>query len=122
LAEIVYSIDGVVKEIKDANTRASLQVLPYEFKLKEPTSDSIKFGKISEIKFHLLNYFKINFNTLFDVVSNFSRKTGDYSSLSLVDLHLLALAYQLCKESLTSDEFARLKTEPKNCYVNIDNS
>ena len=44
LTDRVYTIPGVVAEIKDENTRASLQVLPYDFKLKEPNSDALKFG------------------------------------------------------------------------------
>jgi len=56
---LVYAVDGVVDEIKDANTRASLQILPYEFKLKNPTSDAVKFGKFRRI---CIDYFKeINF-------------------------------------------------------------
>lgn len=44
LTNTAYAVPGVVAEIKDENTRASLQVLPYEFKLKEASSDAIKFG------------------------------------------------------------------------------
>ena len=45
LAEKVYAISGIVNEIKDENTRASLQILPYKFHFKEPSRDAIKFGK-----------------------------------------------------------------------------
>lgn len=46
LTDRVYAVPGVVAEIKDENTRASLQVLPYDFKLKEASSDAIKFGSL----------------------------------------------------------------------------
>lgn len=88
LTDTVYCVDGVIGEIKDASTRESLNVLPFEFKLKQASSDAVKF------------------------ISNFSRKTGDYSNLSAVDLHLLALTYQLCKENLNEEEFKQLKLEP----------
>lgn len=45
ITDTAYAVDGVVSEIKDANTKASLQVLPYDFKLKQPSSDAMKFGK-----------------------------------------------------------------------------
>lgn len=98
LAGKVYSVSGVVSEIKDANTRASLQVLPYEFHFKEPSSDSIKF------------------------VSQFARKTGDYTNLSAVDLNLIALTYQLCKENMDKDEFDQLKQEPIKNYQPLINA
>lgn len=88
LTDRVYTIPGVVAEIKDENTRASLQVLPYDFKLKEPNSDALKF------------------------VTLFARKTGDLCNLSSVDLNLIALTYQLCKENLSAEEFNQLRTEP----------
>jgi hypothetical protein len=61
LSNLVYAVDGVVDEIKDANTRASLQILPYEFKLKTPSSDAVKFGN-----------FEIIFRTVM-IRKNFSR-------------------------------------------------
>ena len=50
-------------------------------------------------------------------MSDFSRKTGDYSNLSAVDLNLLALTYQLCKENLTAEEFSHLRKEPVKTQV-----
>jgi rRNA maturation endonuclease Nob1 len=88
LADTVYCVSAVIDEIRDENTRASLQILPYEFKLKEPTSDASKF------------------------VANFARKTGDYANLSAVDLQLISLSYQLCKETMEPEEFANLNLEP----------
>jgi len=51
------------------------------------------------------------------IVGEFSRKTGDYSNLSAVDLQLLALTYQLCKENLSAEEFSKLKLEPCKSMV-----
>ena len=47
----------------------------------------------------------------------FARKTGDFSNLSTVDLHLIALTYQLCRENLTEEEFNQLRTEPPKNIV-----
>ena len=54
LTNKVYSVPGVVAEIKDETTRNSLQVLPYDFKLKEPSSDSLKFGNYINILYNLI--------------------------------------------------------------------
>ena len=43
-------------------------------------------------------------------VSDFARKTGDYQSLSAVDIRVLALTYQLTKEFVGTDH---LKKEPE---------
>lgn len=108
MCDIAYAVNGVVGEIRDANTRAYLQVLPFEFKLKEPTSDAVKFG----IYFIILVLLSSAIYRLKYKVSNFARKTGDYSNLSAVDLQLVSLTYQLCKENYTAEEFSMLKLEP----------
>ncbi|XP_022084009.1 RNA-binding protein NOB1-like [Acanthaster planci] len=74
IAENVYTTQGVVNEIKDSATRQRLTVLPYDLKYREPSPESVK------------------------IISEFAKKTGDYRSLSAVDLKVLALAYQLTKE------------------------
>jgi RNA-binding protein NOB1 len=91
LTDDAYCVDGVVAEIRDETTRQSLQVLPYDLHFKNPTTESINF------------------------VSNFAKKTGDFYNLSAVDLQLIALSYQLCKENLPGDVFEKqLKKEPTN--------
>ena len=119
----MYSVNGVIGEIKDANTRASLQVLPYEFKFKEPSHEAAKFSIDNFSEFiSCIPIYKLFLLTIFQV-GNFSRKTGDYSNLSAVDLQLLALTYQLCKENLSSEEFSKLKVEPvKPDVIEILNS
>ncbi|XP_072169063.1 RNA-binding protein NOB1-like [Diadema setosum] len=86
IAENVHTLQVVVNEIRDKSTRERLAVLPYELKFREPSTECIQF------------------------VSNFARKTGDYQSLSAVDIRVLALAYQLTKEHVGTDH---LKKEPE---------
>lgn len=50
------------------------------------------------------------FSKCFSSVTNYSKKTGDYASLSAVDLRLLALTYQLYEENVGTD---KLNLEPK---------
>jgi len=88
-AENIYTVNGAVKEIKDRATRERLQFLPYKLVVKEPSSDAYK---------HVLD---------------FSKKTGDFSNLSLVDLNIIALTYQLEKENVGTDH---LNQEP-SCEV-----
>lgn len=86
IAAKIYSIQDVVNEIKDKATRQRLQVLPYELNLREPSTEAIK------------------------LVTDFSKKTGDYRSLSAIDIKLMALVYQLEKELKGTDH---IKTEPQ---------
>ncbi|XP_038068009.1 RNA-binding protein NOB1-like [Patiria miniata] len=74
IAENVYTTQGVVREIKDAATRQRLAVLPYDLKYRDPSPECLQ------------------------IISDFSKKTGDYRSLSSVDVKVLALTYQLTKE------------------------
>uniref|UniRef100_A0A1X7TKB4 RNA-binding protein NOB1 n=1 Tax=Amphimedon queenslandica TaxID=400682 RepID=A0A1X7TKB4_AMPQE len=86
-SQTVYTIRDVISEIKDSETRQRLQVLPYELILKEPSQEYIKH------------------------VTDFSKKTGDYQSLSAVDLRLIALTYQLEKER-GPQRGTNLRTDP----------
>jgi hypothetical protein len=43
---VVYTVEDVVKEIRDIKTRESLNVVLYTLKFKEPSTDAIRFGKI----------------------------------------------------------------------------
>ncbi|KAE9553840.1 hypothetical protein FO519_002928 [Halicephalobus sp. NKZ332] len=67
----IYTLDAVVKEIRDKETRQRLKALPFELIIKEPSNESIK------------------------AVIDVSKKTGDYASLSFVDLKVIALALDL---------------------------
>merc|ERR1712183_511238 len=74
LGHKVFTVREVVGEIRDSATKQRLAVLPYELNFRTPSAESLQ------------------------VVTEFSKKTGDYKSLSAVDLRVLALTYQLEKE------------------------
>ena len=42
--ERVYTVKEVVEEIRDANTRRRLQVLPYDLVFREPTQAALHHG------------------------------------------------------------------------------
>ncbi|CAI9724281.1 RNA-binding protein NOB1 [Octopus vulgaris] len=96
IGENIYTIKEVLSEVIDKNTRDRLQVLPYEVLFREPNNEAIHR------------------------VTEFSKKTGDYRSLSAVDLRLIALTYQLEKEQ---NGDAHIKTEPtrKTNWINARN-
>lgn len=81
-------------EIRDKPTRRSLAFLPYELNFKEPSPENIRH------------------------VTEFSKKTGDYPSLSATDIKVLALTYQLQLEHVGSQN---LKTEPE-LKVNVQST
>ncbi|KIW07291.1 uncharacterized protein PV09_02143 [Verruconis gallopava] len=71
-SEQIVTLPSVIQEIKDEATRTRLQtaLLPF-LVLRSPKESSVK------------------------IISDFARRTGDLSVLSRVDIHLLALAYDL---------------------------
>lgn len=86
IAENVYTIQEVIDEITNDRQRKKLVVLPYDLAVKNVFTENIKF------------------------VTEFSKKTGDYTSLSATDIKVMALAYQMEKEKLGTTE--HLKSEP----------
>ncbi|TQS34919.1 hypothetical protein Golomagni_04677, partial [Golovinomyces magnicellulatus] len=71
-AEILYTIPSVINEIRDAATRARLELSLIPFiTLRSPRPASIR------------------------TIQDFARKTGDLEVLSRTDIHLMALAYEL---------------------------
>lgn len=82
----IYTLRDVVDEIRDRPTRRSLAFLPYQLNFKEPRPEHIR------------------------LVTEFSKKTGDYPSLSATDIKVLALTYQLEVEHVGSQH---LKKEPE---------
>ncbi|KAJ8343379.1 hypothetical protein SKAU_G00307080 [Synaphobranchus kaupii] len=82
----IYTLKEVVDEIRDKQTRRSLAFLPYKLNFKEPFPEYVRF------------------------VTEFSKKTGDYPSLSATDIKVLALTYQLEAENVGE---AHLKKEPE---------
>ncbi|KAG0637447.1 Nin one binding Zn-ribbon like-domain-containing protein [Tuber brumale] len=89
----LYSTPAVISEIRDAATRSRLETtwLPL-LALRTPKPESVK------------------------VVSDFAKKTGDFSVLSVTDLQLLALTYELEVELNGGDW--RLKSVPGQKKIN----
>ncbi|KAI9487774.1 MAG: Nin one binding Zn-ribbon like-domain-containing protein [Benjaminiella poitrasii] len=71
LAEEFYTCPEVLYEVRSAHSREFLARLPFEIKVMNPTDEALK------------------------IVSEFSKKTGDYGVLSQPDLKVLALTYTL---------------------------
>lgn len=85
ISENVYTIQEVIDEITNDRQRKKLVVLPYDLVVKDVFTENIKF------------------------ITDFSKKTGDYTSLSATDIKVMALTYQLEKEKIGTEH---LKTEP----------
>lgn len=86
----VYSCQEVLDEIKDKATLDSLRFLPYELKLLQFDKDDL------------------------DTCIEFSKKTGDYKQLSVVDLKLIAATYKLEKQH---NGLKFINKEPKQIAV-----
>ncbi|XP_054856109.1 RNA-binding protein NOB1 isoform X2 [Eublepharis macularius] len=81
----IYTTREVVAEIRDKEARRRLALLPFPLRFRQPGPDYVR------------------------LVTEFSKKTGDYPSLSATDLQVLALTYQLEAEHVG---VAHLKKEP----------
>ncbi|XP_030582364.1 RNA-binding protein NOB1 isoform X2 [Archocentrus centrarchus] len=90
----IYTLKDVVDEIRDKPTRRSLAFLPYQLHFREPHPEHIRH------------------------VTEFSKKTGDYPSLSATDIKVLALTYQLELEHVGVQH---LRKEPE-VKVNIQST
>jgi RNA-binding protein NOB1 len=82
-----YTVPAVLDEIRDAKARSHLEQWPMELHLKEPSPESIQR------------------------VIAFAKQTGDYASLSKVDLQVLALCIDLEQEGCRTLDHVR--TTPK---------
>ncbi|XP_042879186.1 RNA-binding protein NOB1-like isoform X2 [Penaeus japonicus] len=85
--EEICSIPEVIGEIRDKHTKQHIQSLPVKIELKQPKPESIKF------------------------INEFSKKTGDFGSLSLADIKVLALTYELEVEAHGGSD--HLHSEPE---------
>eukprot|EP00163_Fabomonas_tropica_P034388 TRINITY_DN9492_c0_g1_i1.p1 TRINITY_DN9492_c0_g1~~TRINITY_DN9492_c0_g1_i1.p1 ORF type:complete len:350 (-),score=65.52 TRINITY_DN9492_c0_g1_i1:250-1299(-) len=81
----LVTIPEVISELRDAKARQYLQSLPFEVALRQPSDASIA------------------------AVVAFARKSGDYATLSRVDLRVLALTHMLHVQVHGSEQ---LKAEP----------
>nr|XP_061796057.1 RNA-binding protein NOB1-like isoform X1 [Nerophis lumbriciformis] len=79
----VYTLSEVVEEIRDKATRRSLAFLPYQLVLCRPRPEHIRW------------------------VTEFSKKTGDYPSLSSTDIKVAALTLQLEEEHVGTKHLRR---------------
>lgn len=85
LAQEFYTTPGVFREIKDENSRQQLILWGDQLQVKQPSAEAI------------------------EKVSAFAKLTGDFAVLSMNDVHIIALAYELEVE-LNGDE--RLRKYP----------
>lgn len=85
LATNIYTIQEVVDEIVNKRQLRRLCVLPYDLRIKDVYPENIQ------------------------TVTDFSKKTGDYPSLSATDIKVMALTYQLEKEYVGSNH---IRTAP----------
>lgn len=85
MAENIYTVRDVTNEIKNRRQIKRLCVLPYSLEIVEPYPEYVAH------------------------VIEFAKKTGDYLSLSAVDIKIIALTYQLEKFKVGTDH---LRTEP----------
>ena len=66
-----WTVSEIIAEIRDSRARASLEALPFELSVRTPSDAAMK------------------------AVSAFAAKTGDFAALSLPDLKIMALTYDL---------------------------
>ncbi|XP_034230865.1 RNA-binding protein NOB1 [Thrips palmi] len=86
LGENVITCQEVINEVTNSRQLRRLVVLPYELQVKDVFPENVHF------------------------VTEFSKKTGDYCSLSATDIKVIALTYQLEKQIVGSDH---LKSAPE---------
>ena len=79
-----YTVEEVIREIRDSKSRELLNSLPFELRVRQPPDFAMR------------------------AVANFAKKTGDFSALSLTDLKLLALTYAFEVE-ISGGEHVRLE-------------
>ncbi|XP_072551321.1 RNA-binding protein NOB1 [Salminus brasiliensis] len=83
IGKSIYTLKDVVNEIRDKQTKRSLEFLPYKLNFKDPFPEHVRF------------------------VTEFSKKTGDYPSLSATDIKVLALTYQLELENVGAEHLKK---------------
>ncbi|XP_076633516.1 RNA-binding protein NOB1 [Colletes latitarsis] len=81
----IITEQDVVNEVTNKRQLRRLVVLPYDLTVQNAHTENIKF------------------------VTEFAKKTGDYASLSVTDIKVIALTYQLEKEKVGT---SHLRTDP----------
>ncbi|XP_017114453.1 RNA-binding protein NOB1 [Drosophila elegans] len=84
-ADQVLTVPDVVAEVRNKRQIRRLCVLPFDLQVREPRAESIK---------HCVE---------------FAKRTGDYASLSGIDLKVISLTYELEADTVGT---AHLRTEP----------
>ncbi|XP_012160501.1 RNA-binding protein NOB1 isoform X2 [Ceratitis capitata] len=84
-AQNVLTVPDVIKEVRNKRQIRRLCVLPFDLQIREPRTESIK---------HCVE---------------FAKKTGDYASLSGIDIKVISLTYEL---EIDNVGFEHLRTEP----------
>jgi len=87
-AQLYYTVPAVLQEIRDAKARQHMGSLPFELITREASPEGVQ------------------------AMVNFSRQTGDYQSLSSVDLQVLGLLYDLEREGCSGD-MSHIRKTPK---------
>lgn len=85
VGENIVTCQEVLDEIKNDKQLSRLVVLPYDLKIRQPFQENFQW------------------------VTEFAKKTGDYAALSLTDLKVIALTFELEKQENGIDH---LKKEP----------
>merc|ERR1712226_974191 len=89
-SETLYTVDDVLKELRDQKTKHKLAFVPNYLHVLTPCDESYKF------------------------VCEFSKKAGCYQSLSVADLRVMALSHQLFVQEYGPEA---VNTEPKSRVV-----
>jgi RNA-binding protein NOB1 len=87
-ANSYYTVPAVLQEIRDAKARQHLDQLPFVLVPREPSQEGIQ------------------------AIVDFAKKTGDYHSLSTVDIQILGLLYDLEREGCGGD-ISHVRTTPR---------
>ncbi|XP_011705852.1 PREDICTED: RNA-binding protein NOB1 [Wasmannia auropunctata] len=82
----ILTEQAVIDEITNKRQLRRLVVLPYDLKIQEAFTENIKF------------------------VTEFAKKSGDYTSLSATDIKIIALTYQLEKEKVGTTHLKDIPT------------
>ncbi|XP_075159046.1 RNA-binding protein NOB1 [Haematobia irritans] len=89
-AENILTVPDVVQEVRNKRQIRRLCVLPYDLQVREPRADVVK---------HCVE---------------FAKKTGDYASLSGIDIKVIALTYELEADNVGTEH---LRKEPVMAQV-----
>ncbi|NXW70446.1 NOB1 protein, partial [Hirundo rustica] len=99
IADALYTVPEVLAEIRDRPARRRLAALPCELRVRRPRPELLRLGECRAgpggASFPPAYRPRPTAPPFPPAVTEFSKKTGDYPSLSAADLQVLALACQL---------------------------